>query len=192
MKIRHLYKKKIWFNLCCICIALTMLLMSLEASAAARSLAVIRVRQAKSQWCWAACCEMVGGWRVSTSRDQWAVVNLIWGGTYPDLPGSVDNIVSGVQFVSGYTKSAKSVNEMLSYSSIQSNINASKPMVGLLRWNNGGGHAIVFAGYNDDNNKVRCIDPLENTATQYYTYNALKYSGTFSTGSGQITHTVYY
>lgn len=73
---------------------------------------------------------MVGKYGVSTSRDQTAVVNLIWGSSLPNRSGSVANMVSGVQYVSNYTKSAKSVNCLLSLNNVQSYINAGKPMIG--------------------------------------------------------------
>lgn len=158
--------------------------------AASKTLNVTRVRQAKSNWCWAASSEMVGRYGVSTSRDQWAVVNLIWGPTYPNQPGSVANMVSGVQFVSNYTKQAKSSSSLLSLSNIQSRINSGKPMIARLAWNSGDGHAIVLSGYS--NSQIRCIDPWENTSTTYYEYNKLKNGGSFLTGTGKATHTVYY
>lgn len=133
---------------------------------------------------------MVGKYGVSTSRDQTAVVNLIWGSSLPNRSGSVANMVSGVQYVSNYTKSAKSVNCLLSLNNVQSYINAGKPMIGRIAWNSSGGHAIVFSGYKDSS--IRCIDPWENTSTTYYSYTTLYNGGTFLTGTGKISHTVYY
>lgn len=163
---------------------------SFTSYAVSNTLSVTRVKQAKSQWCWAAAAEMVGKYGTSSSRTQWEVVNLIWGPTYPNVSGSVANMVSGVQYVSNYTKSAKSINVLLTLSNVQSYINAGKPMIARLAWNTSGGHAIVLSGYSD--NRIRCIDPWENTSTTYYLYTSLNSGGTFLTGSGKVSHTIYY
>ncbi len=186
---KHL-KRKISYLLCAI--ITIFLTLPITTFAASKTLGVTRVTQAKSNWCWAAASEMVGKYGVSTSRDQWGVVELIWGNACPNLGGSVNNMVSGVEYVSGYTKDAKFVAYLLSNSTIQSNINNGKPMIGRLEWakDKDSGHAIVFSGY--DGSKILCIDPWENTKTTYYTYQQLSTGGTFLTGTGKISHTIYY
>ena len=115
---------------------------------------------------------------------------MIWGSAYPNLGGSVNNMVSGVEYVSEYTKDASSVSYLLSLSTIQSKIDQGKPMIGRLKWDEERGHAIVFSGYNGSN--IRRIDPWEDTSTTYYSYDALLNGSTFLTGTGVISHTVYY
>lgn len=186
---------KKWINirkiyvLCCLIITVSMVL-PMTTHAATKTLNVTRVTQAKSKWCWATASEMVGKYNVSTARDQWGVVELIRGNTYPDKGGTPSNMVSGIEYVSEYTKDASWVGYLLSITTIQSYINQGKPMIGRLDWGDNKGHAIVFSGYNNSN--VRCIDPWQNTSTTYYTYDALSNGGTFLTGTGQISHTIYY
>ena len=175
--------------LCCLILFISFVL-PMNVSAATKTLSVPRVTQAKTKWCWAAASEMVGKYGVSTTRNQWGVVELIWGSAYPNLGGSVNNMVSGVEYVSEYTKDASSVSYLLSLSTIQSKIDQGKPMIGRLKWDEARGHAIVFSGYNGSN--IRCIDPWEDTSTTYYSYDALLNGSTFLTGTGVISHTVYY
>ena len=160
-----------------------------DAEAATKVLSVSRVKQDKSNWCWAAASEMVGGYKVSGAPTQWQVVELIFGNAYPNVGGSVDNMVSGVQYVSKYTKKAY-VSSFSSLSSLQSEINAGKPMIIRMGWNAGGGHAIVGAGYSDSS--IYAIDPWENTSNRYYAYTLLKNGGTIATGTGKATHAVLY
>ena len=160
-----------------------------DAEAATKVLSVSRVKQDKSNWCWAAASEMVGGYKVSGAPTQWQVVELIFGNAYPNVGGSVDNMVSGVQYVSKYTKKAY-VSSFSSLPSLQSEINAGKPMIIRMGWNAGGGHAIVGAGYSDSS--IYAIDPWENTSNRYYAYTLLKNGGTIATGTGKATHAVLY
>lgn len=133
---------------------------------------------------------MVGTYGTSSTRDQWAIVEFIWGSTYPNLGGDANKEAGGIEFASNYTKDARIANYILSLSKIKGFINSNKPMLTRLQWNNGGGHAIVFSGYNED--KIRCIDPWEDTPTTYYSYDDLKNGGDFLTGSGKVIGNVYY
>lgn len=51
---------------------------------------------------------MVGKYSTSSSKDQWYIVDFIWGPTFPNVGGSVANMASSVQFASDYSKSATS------------------------------------------------------------------------------------
>lgn len=163
---------------------------AVNVQAASKTLGVRRVEQQESKWCWAACSEMVGKYGTSSKLTQRDAVRLIWGDTYPNKAGTVANMVSCVQYISDYKKKAKSVSCLLSLENIKNNINAGKPMIGRISWTNGDGHAVVFSGYNDA--KIRIVDPAKNKPIIYLSYNDLKSKAKFKSGTGKITHTVYY
>lgn len=151
---------------------------------------VERVQQAKSNWCWAACAEMVGVYETTSTLDQWDVVALIYGSTYPNNSGSVFNIVSGINYVSRNTKAA-SFSRFISLETLQSEIgDKHHPLVIRLAWESGGGHFVVAKGYNGSS--INIIDPWGNTATQYYSYASLLNGGTFANGTGTAEHVVFY
>lgn len=133
---------------------------------------------------------MLGRYGHSTSKDQRAVVGLIWGNSYPNLGGSMDNIASGVEYVSDYTKDAYVTNSFISLSAINTEINNNRPLCIGLTWNSGGGHAVVADGY--DAGMVRIIDPWETVATKYYVYTGIRDGATFGTGYGYADSTVRY
>lgn len=152
---------------------------------------VQRVQQAKSNWCWAAGAEMVGAYKTTYPKDQWAIVGFIYGTSYPNVAGSISNVVSGVEYASNYTKDARS-SAFISLTSLTNEISAKQhPVLIRIGWSNSNsGHVVVASGYNGSDIKI--IDPWENTATQYYTYSSLANGGTFANGTGTATHVVLY
>lgn len=158
-------------------------------SAGTRVLPVKKVVQAKSNWCWAAASEMVGAYGVTTSLGQADVVALIHGNTLPNLGGSVNNMVSGVQYVSNYTKQAYS-SGFVSLASATAQINNSHPFIIRVAWDNGGGHAVVCAGYSDAS--LYIVDPEQSNATRYYSYTTFANGGAIGHQTGHASHAFLY
>lgn len=76
------------------------------------------VHQFGDKWCWAASAEMVGSYGTSSTRTQWDVVKKLKGSPsneYPNVPGTVGDVVEGIEYVSYYTKNVEVVGDIPSY-----------------------------------------------------------------------------
>lgn len=66
--------------------------LAIPAFAASKTLGVSEIDQNKTEWCWAACSEMIGKYYDSGSnRDQYDLVEYIKGNT-DNQPGNTSNI----------------------------------------------------------------------------------------------------
>ena len=153
---------------------LILLLMSHGPLASAGELYVTPVRQAMSEWCWAACAEMVGTYEEpGSTRNQWDVVMYVKG-AHVNVPGSLADSVAGSEFVCyflssfGYTFSAFSLSQITTM--IDTYQNPLSTGCGYYNQNNQrvGGHMLVVTGVNGNNIKV--IDPWDST-WEWVSYN---------------------
>lgn len=137
-----------------------------SASAASQTLGITKVSQAKSEWCWAACSEMVGKWGTSSLLNQWDVVFSIKGSLvnpYPNVQGSISDMAQGCRYVSLGTTFNYS-NGALGPGDIKDQIfTYTRPFIaGINYYLNGqktGGHAVVIKGYNDYTININYYDP---------------------------------
>lgn len=155
----------------------------------AATLDVERVKQAKTNWCWAATSEMIGTYQNGdSSRTQWDIVKYLKGSSYPNKGGTVSDIKKAIKYSSKdlvtYTSGST-----LSWSKHTSNINNSNPIAMWIDWNSGGAHAVVCAGTktSSGNNYLYVLDPWENTTSTWYNYNSLKTGTQLETGNGKYT-----
>ena len=155
----------------------------------AGTLSVQRVEQAKTNWCWAASAEMVGTYNTTSNLRQYEIVYYFHGESYPNVGGTRQQIATGINYSSNYTKSAYTSN-FFTLSSIKSNIDKAHPFVIWIDWNSGGSHAVVGAGYSGSS--VYVIDPWPGISNRYYTYSSLQNGGSFATGTGRATSVIAY
>ena len=80
----------------------------------------------------------------------------------------------------------------MSYDELLSTIDQSHPFLVRIRWNSGGGHAIVCCGYRRSDSSMALIDPWENTSNRYANYNSMVQGITLATGTGRYRFTVRY
>ncbi|MCL2322673.1 MAG: C39 family peptidase [Oscillospiraceae bacterium] len=130
---------------------------------------IYTVKQAKSNWCWAACCESVGkDWYPSSNRDQWSVVLYLKGDTFPDVSGDIYDKINGAQYAAFYYVYLSAVNfnpDTVTYANIVNAMNLKSQNFivdfGYYNANNvrGGGHSMVVYGYDDSNQSVYYMDP---------------------------------
>lgn len=165
------------------------MLINTTTTVLAATLDVDRVTQAKTNWCWAATCEMIGTYHNSdSSRTQWDVVKKIKGSSYPNVGGTTTDIKNGIKYASEdlVTYSSGSI---LSWSSHTSNISNGDPIGVWLSWDSGGSHAVVCAGTKttSNTNYLYILDPWEDTDSTWYSYDALKNGTTLLTGTGKYT-----
>jgi len=109
---------------------------------------VVPVEQAKSNWCWAACAEMVikhyGG-----TADQWVVVNYIFPNlNYPNYGGSIAQTDQAIDHYQS-KKNGMISSSSLSFTAVKYQINNNAPIVVGWKWYGGGGHMVTIRGYDD-------------------------------------------
>lgn len=170
-------------------IVLTMVLMVFTAlPASAATLDLTRVKQAKTNWCWAATSEMIGKYMNSSStRTQWDIVKHIKGSSYPNEGGSVSNIKTAIKYASVDTVTYKS-GTTRSWSVHKSNIDSGNPIAVWMSWdNNGGAHAVVCAGTKTSSgtNYLYIVDPWEDNTSEWYNYTSLKNGTSIQSGKGK-------
>ena len=161
--------------------------MVITVSAASTTLDVKRVKQAKSQWCWAAVGEMIGTYmNSSSSRTQWDIVAYIKGSKYPDDPGSDNEIIKGIKYASMNTVTYTS-GSTLSWDEHVTNIESGYPIGVKMDWNSNGAHALVCAGTKTigQSNYLYIIDPWEDYSSELYKYTELKNGTTIHSGTGK-------
>lgn len=199
--------KKYFQNLIAVC-ALTVLTgLSSQAQTVTGSY-VPTVQQSQTQWCWAACSEMIYWAYKPGTVSQCAVVNKCkeletswWGiGGCNNISHSSTSACSSPatfnspQAMYGCNGSLQSILDSygipstsyassLSGATLTSNLSGKKLMIARWGWNNGGGHFIVVNRYK--NGYVYFNNPGNNSAN-VWTYNTFKTAN----GSGNWTHTL--
>jgi len=181
--------KKTNFRISTAMLLVLILMFAITATVSATTLDVNRVTQAKTKWCWAATCEMIGTYQnPDSNRTQWDVVKKIKGSDYPNVGGTVTDIKNGIKYASmdlvTYTSGST-----LSWSDHTSNIDSSNPIAMWIAWDNGDAHAVVCAGTKtiSGTNYLYVIDPWEDTDSTWYGYEVIKNGTTLLTGKGKYT-----
>lgn len=164
---------------------------AIDACAAQRTVAVARYTQERSQWCWAACAQMIGKAVTYSAKSQSSICTKIFG-TVKNTGATAAQTKTALAYTTG--KTCKNTG-LISNASVQTEINQDQPFIAGILWNSGGGHMVTVYGYSDS--KVAIIDP-ESSATKgsrYYEYSKLKNGTQFyyssATLTGAWTDTVY-
>ena len=121
--------------------------LAIPAFAASKTLGVSEIEQNKTEWCWAACSEMIGKYYDSGSnRDQYDLVEYIKGNT-DNQPGNTSNICDAIKYVSNNSVTFTSKSSALSFSECETEIDNSDPFIVWLQGKNGAlSHVIVASG----------------------------------------------
>ncbi|MEU1019999.1 MULTISPECIES: papain-like cysteine protease family protein [unclassified Streptomyces] len=127
---------------------------------AAKRLNITMQAQQKTNWCWAA-----GGNTIATflgrnySQNQFC--NAAFGRSQntecPNNQATLGNVQSGLRWAG--INPGSYVTGWLRYSTVQSEINAGRPVETRIQWANGGGHMHVVYGYDDADSWVYWGDP---------------------------------
>lgn len=158
---------------------------SLSVSAA--TVYVPAIKQAYSNWCWAACAEMEAkGVYSAVTQDQYSIVTLIMGSGYPNVGANAYTTASACTIMTNSTKSFPVAALGYSYSQIMASINAGLPLIGIMGNVNGTTnlHDIVIYGYSTVSsvNYVCIVDPSTGYRTQK-TYTSLANGSWYGSGS---------
>ena len=162
-----------------------------QASATRVMLEIIPRKQVMSNWCWAACAQMIGEC-FGKSYAQGEIVEEIKGESVNE-GGTLEELADAIKFTSKC--STKILKDTISFSKVKSEIRDSNPFAIRIffdwEWRQ---HAVVDAGYDDEstNESVYILDPWTSGA-KYYSYEALsdgtEFDGLFGTWTGTITLT---
>ena len=144
--------------------------------------------QQQTNWCWAASGNTIATWfGRGYTQNQFcdAAFNEPqgtqcgnWQASLDDVQNALDSMaINPGSYVSGY----------LRYSTVQSEINASRPIETRIEWSSGGGHMHVLYGYDTSDNWVYWGDPWPAN----YRYNWADYNYYVGNDSFTWTHSLY-
>lgn len=157
-----------------ICLIVCMLLSGITAYAAYNSIGVSLVRQAKSNWCWAASLEMSATYLGYSTYDQWDIVKSVKGTSsnpYPDEPGGTSDYKAGMKFATDGDYTATRTSGTISISSLDSYMNKHVPVIIALGTYSSGarksGHAVVVYSVDKANKKFKVKNPASDYDTTY-------------------------
>lgn len=166
----------------------------------ANTLGIKKVKQAKTNWCWAACAEMASNWENNASgRTQWNIVRHVKGSTstpYPNEGGTPSETEEGAEYGTKFLADYKSQTMACSLSFIKNILSkyGNPVCAGCGYYKNGkrnGGHMLVIHGY-DDASKILVCDPATGKSQwvsySYFLngYGGRKYDQTVYTYFGSI------
>lgn len=134
------------------------------------------VKQAKSNWCWAACSEMVGkALYPSSDKDQYAIVKKIKGATlnpYPNVMGDYLDVINALSWVTNYNYSFNAEEPWTEGRLAMYFDKGNGPIVAMLGNVStlSDGHMVVISGYKAtvDGLMVYVIDPWEGEKSLMY------------------------
>ena len=109
-----------------------MLIGSITAYAAYNYISVTLVRQAKTNWCWAACLEMSAVSLGYTVYDQWDIVKEVKGTvseSYPNEAGGTMDYLEGMEYATFDNYTATRVSGTISISSMDTYISRGIPLI---------------------------------------------------------------
>lgn len=127
---------------------------------------ITRVKQAKSNWCWAACSEMVGKhYNSASGQNQYSIV-YHFNNNYDNVTATGAQTAAAASYASGGTHTFTYMSSTLQFSRIVARMQSNQPVIaGLTNWA-GYGHLVVIYGTQFVDNAsglkhyVDIIDPL--------------------------------
>ncbi|QIQ05328.1 papain-like cysteine protease family protein [Streptomyces liangshanensis] len=161
---------------------------TVPAAAASSQLGISMQAQQKSNWCWAAAGNTIATWfgRNHTQNDFCnAAFNRAQGSTCPNNQATLANVQTALRW-SGISAGSY-ITGTLSYATVQSEINARRPMETRILWSSGGGHMHVLYGYDTASNWVYWGDPWGSNSR----YNWASYSWYQRNSEFSWTHSLY-
>ncbi|UNO42700.1 papain-like cysteine protease family protein [Streptomyces sp. MST-110588] len=155
---------------------------------AANRLDITMQAQEKTNWCWAASGNTIATWYGRNySQNQFcnAAFNRQQGTTCPNSQATLGNVQTALSWAG--IRPGSYVSGYLRYGTVQSEINARRPVETRIQWSSGGGHMHVVYGYDTANNWIYWGDPWPNN----YRYNWGDYNYYVNGDSFSWTHSLY-
>ncbi|WP_438488580.1 papain-like cysteine protease family protein [Streptomyces sp. S186] len=130
------------------------------APQAANRLDITMQAQQKTNWCWAGSGNTIATWfGRNYSQNQFcnAAFNRQQGTTCPNNQATLGNVQNAFDWMG--INPGSYVTGWLRYSTVQSEINANRPIETRIEWASGGGHMHVLYGFDTSRNWVYWGDP---------------------------------
>lgn len=130
----------------------------------AKTLNVPWIKQEQTQWCWAACADMVLHYYGNATVRQCDLANWLFGLTACcQAPGtSLCNrpcqIADVCRVYNAWSIRCYSASGTVSFGALQFEIDNDRPVESGIAWNGGGGHVVIVRGWYD-NSRVYVNDP---------------------------------
>ncbi|MFG3050375.1 papain-like cysteine protease family protein [Kitasatospora sp. NPDC048239] len=153
-----------------------------------KKLNIAMQQQQQTNWCWAASGNTIATWFGYTySQNQFC--NAAFGrsinSSCPNSQATLGDVQNGLSWVG--LNPGSYVTGYLRYSTVQTEVNANRPIETRIQWSSGGGHMHVLYGYDTGSNWVYWGDPWpSNNRYNWADYNYYVSNGTFS-----WTHSLY-
>lgn len=158
------------------------------AAAGAYRLDITMQAQQKSNWCWAAAGNTVATWYGRNyTQNQFcnAAFNRAQGTECPNNQATLANVQTALRWAG--ISPGSYVNGWLNYSTVQSEINANRPIETRIQWSSGGGHMHLLYGYDTASSWVYWGDPWPDN----YRYNWASHDWYVRNGEFSWTHSLY-
>ncbi|MCC2280881.1 hypothetical protein LKL35_36775 [Streptomyces sp. ET3-23] len=159
-----------------------------DAYAFPRRIDISMQKQQNSNWCWAAAGNTIASW-FGRNHSQNAFCNAAFnrrqGSSCPNSQADLRNVQNALRW-SGIS-SGRYVTGWLRYSTVRSEIDASRPIETRILWKAGGGHMHVIYGYDAQKNWVYWGDPWPSGTR----YNWATHAYYVNNGSFSWTHSLY-
>ncbi|MFF5424116.1 MULTISPECIES: papain-like cysteine protease family protein [unclassified Streptomyces] len=155
---------------------------------AAKRLNITMQAQQKTNWCWAAGGNTIAAWfGRSYSQNQFcnAAFNRQQGYDCPNWQATLGNVQTGLRWAG--VNPGSYVDGWLRYSTVQTEINAGRPVETRIQWASGGGHMHVVYGYDDSDSWVYWGDPWPSSDR----YNWASHAWYVNNNSFSWTHSLY-
>ncbi|MEV7615425.1 papain-like cysteine protease family protein [Streptomyces sp. NPDC089799] len=144
--------------------------------------------QQKTNWCWAAGGNTIATWFGRTySQNQFcnASFNRRQGTECPNNQATLGNVQNGLSWAG--INPGSYVTGWLRYSTVQTEIDAGRPVETRIQWSGGGGHMHVLYGYDTANGWVYWGDPWPSSDR----YNWASHAWYVDNSSFSWTHSLY-
>ncbi|MCX2183054.1 hypothetical protein KV205_21335 [Streptomyces sp. SKN60] len=158
------------------------------STSAYKRLNITMQAQQKDNWCWAAGGNTIATWYGRTySQNQFcnAAFGRQQGYDCPNWQATLGNVQDGLSWAG--INPGSYVDGWLRYSTVQTEINANRPVETRIQWASGGGHMHVLYGYDDANGWVYWGDPWPTSDR----YNWASHAWYVNNGSFSWTHSLY-
>ncbi|MGW6571236.1 papain-like cysteine protease family protein [Streptomyces sp. NPDC054945] len=159
-----------------------------DSALATKRLNITMQAQQKTNWCWAAGGNTIATWfGRNYSQNQFcnAAFNRGQGSECPNNQATLGNVQTGLRWAG--INPGSYVSGWLQYSTVQTEINADRPVETRIQWSNGGGHMHVLYGYDTANNWVYWGDPWPSSDR----YNWASHAWYVNNSTFSWTHSLY-
>ncbi|MEU6861927.1 papain-like cysteine protease family protein [Streptomyces sp. NPDC046876] len=159
-----------------------------SAALAYKRLDITMQAQQKTNWCWAAAGNTIATWFGRTyTQNQFcnAAFNRPQGYDCPNNQATLGNVQTALDWAG--INSGSYVNGWLRYSTVQTEINADRPIETRIQWSNGGGHMHVIYGYDTSGSWVYWGDPWPSSDR----YNWASHAWYVDNSTFSWTHSLY-